>query len=118
MNKQNNAINTLHPYRGEDGSWYYDDEDLGIYNEAFILGSSEAIDLIVGKDCNNFKMYISSSPIPGYDARILRRPDLEERDEIPGWYQMEGSKFPNWLCSRTLDYFPDYPESIYIKIIK
>jgi hypothetical protein len=96
--------------------WLYDDSDLDVYKEPFVLGSSEVIDRIVGEDCESFTMLISKDPIPDYTAKIVRRLDLEI-EGMKGWYQLEGTEMTHWLCGHLLDYFNDYPSSIYVKII-
>lgn len=115
--KQNNAINLLDLYRLPDGMWVYDDPDLGVYVEAFILGSSEVIDSVVGEKTKTCTIAVSSEPIPFADA-VLVNVDDEVEGNIRGWYQKDDSDLPpNWLCGRTLDYFPDYPKRIYAKVI-
>lgn len=108
-----NEVNTIHPYRTKFGTWVYDDEDLGVFSEAFVMGSSEVIDHLVGSDTNFFDAHISAKPIPTYDARLIK---IDKEDGFDGWYQLEGTEMENWLCACVTDYFPDYPDSIYVKI--
>lgn len=111
-NKQNNTINVLFPYRTPQGVWLYNDEDLGVYGEAFVAGSSEVIDYLLRGETECIST-ISSKPFPGYTALLNKIPNTD----IEGWYQIEGNDMPpNWLCSKVLDYFPDYPDQIYVKI--
>lgn len=114
--KSNNSINIIYPYRTKEGTWAYDDSDLGVYQEHFVLGSSEVIDKIVGKECNNFRMLISKNPIPKYSAKIVRREDVEkELGGMKGWYQLDGTQMLLWLCECFLDYLPDYTDQVYAK---
>lgn len=118
--KANNTINVLHPYRTEQGAWAYDDKDLGVYNEHFVLGSSEAIDQIIlktyGKRVDNFRMLISKNPIPQYSAKIIRREDLEKQlGGMEGWYQLDGTEHVLWLCDCFNDYLPGYVPEVYVK---
>lgn len=116
ISKKNNAINILHPYKS--GScWQYDDVELDVYHEPFVMGSSEVITSIVGEDCLSFEMLISKDPIPTYTAKIIHRSDLEQ-DGVQGWYQLEGTEMTHWLCGHLLDYFTGYPDQIYVKINK
>lgn len=110
--KAKNVINILFPYRLEDNLWVYDDEDLGVYREAFVMGSSEVINHLVGMECRKFTMAISHSIIPQYDAHLIKI----EGDGSQGWYRHEESGMEHWLCGCVLDYFEDYPENIYVKI--
>src|SRR6187397_3183436 len=92
--KTNNVINTLYPYRVSPELWVYDDEDLGVKGEAFVVGSSEVINHLVGMDCNKFTAHISSQPIPGADAHLI----AIAREGIDGWYNLEGTDMEHWLC--------------------
>lgn len=112
ISKVNNAINVLFPYRTKSGMWVYDDEDLGVYGEAFVCGSSEVIDAVVGMDKDQCVATISSKPFPNYALKLSK----DKSEEMPGWYLAEPLGMKHWLCSKVLDYFPDYPEEIYVKI--
>lgn len=116
--KQNNAINIIYPYRTEIGTWVYDDKDCNTFKEPFVLGSSEAIDYLVGKDCNKCECIISSSSIPDYSAKLLKLNEPEITGGIEGWYNIEGTPIIHWLCGKTLDYFPSYPDTMYVKLKK
>lgn len=114
--KANNALNVIYPYRTKYGTWVYDDEDLGIYSEAFVMGSSEVIDHLVGKDTDQFRAIISQNYLPDYTAKLVNIDSPEEKSR--GWYMLDGTDMQHWLCGRVLDYFQDYPETIYVKIEK
>lgn len=119
--KRNNQINILYPYRMQGGIWVYDDPDIPVYREAFVLGSSELIDHLVGKDAKTCVVYFSSKLIPQFTIK-LRNIDKELIDTQSfgekGWYINEDTQVPNWFCGHLLDYFNGYPEEIYIKIEK
>ena len=113
QNKKRNSINTLSPYRIDDNLWVYDDEDLGVYKEAFVMGSSEVINMLVGMECRKFTMHISASPIPKYEAMLTKI----EGDGTPGWYKLEGTDMEHWLCEQCCQYFKEgYPPNIFVKI--
>lgn len=114
--KAKNVINVLNPYRTSYGTWVYDDPDIGVHAEAFVCGSSEVIDHLVGKDTNKFTALISKDPIPGYQARLVRLKEKEKEDKIQGWYQLEGTNMEHWLCGCVLDYFEGYPDNIYVQL--
>lgn len=136
LDKSKNQINTIYPYRTEHGDWAYDDEDVPVYKEAFVCGSSELIDQLVGKDCVGFTAHISAKRIPGYTVKLnnidekVKKDDAIEMfgDEVEvedptaympqGWYEMEGTGHRNWFCGHLLDYFEGYPKEIYVKIEK
>ncbi len=123
IDKTKNQINVIYPYRTQGGTWVYDDPDIPVYAEAFVMGSSELIDMLVGEDCNKFIAYISSSPLPKSTVILDNIDDKVENDmgdiSIEGWYQMRGTQHKNWLCNHLNDYFyPPYPKTIYVSIIK
>jgi hypothetical protein len=117
MDKSKNQINTIFPYRTKGGTWAYDDEDLDVFAEAFVCGSSELIDQLVGKETDSFTANISAKYMPGYTVKLINI-DETEKDQIQGWYQMEGTTHKNWFCGHLLDYFEGYPKEIYVTIIK
>lgn len=113
--KAKNTVNILHPYRTSFGTWVYDDPDIGVYSEAFVCGSSEVIDHLVGEDNNFFDLVISAHPLPGYQAKIVKI-QKEEEPTIEGWYHLEGTEMDHWLCGEVLSYFEGYPDEIYIRV--
>lgn len=117
IDKSKNQINVIYPYRTEGGSWVYDDLDIPVVAEAFVCGSSELIDMVVGEECNNFTAYISEQPIPEATC-ILDNIDEEKNDGMQGWYRMRGTTHENWFCSHLNDYVSPYASTIYVKIVK
>lgn len=94
----------------------YDDADLDVWREPFVLGSSELITAVVG-DASTCQVAFSGSPLPNATV-VLRNIDHELDGDVPGWYQAEGlDHSPNWLCGRTLDYFHDYPAMLYVFVM-
>lgn len=121
--KSHNLVNIIYPYRTSGGHWAYDDEF--VVGEPFVMGTSELIDALVGKECNTFSATISAKPLPiggeGYTSLVLDNIDGEMGEEyagMQGWYQMRGSEHKNWLCGHLLDWFVGYPDSIFINIKK
>lgn len=121
--KSKNLVNVLYPYRTKGGTWVYDDEDVPVIGEAFVCGSSELIDMLVGKDCNAFIAYVSASPLPNSVVHLTNVDEEEnegvkKKDWMKGWYEMEGTGHRNWFCGHLLDYFDGYPSDIYVSIKK
>lgn len=116
IDKSNNQVNVIHPYRTRYGSWVYDDPDLNVFMEAFVMGSSEVIDHLVGKDVNYFDATISQFPLPKPTAVLTRLDEKNSEQGMNGWYHLEGTDMDHWLCGCVLDYFPGYPEKIYVVI--
>lgn len=111
--KATNEVNVIHPYRTQYRTWVYDDPDIGVYSEAFVMGSSEVIDHLVGEETNQFTATISAKPLPKHNARLIK---IDEEKGIEGWYQLEGTEMKHWLCGCVLDYFTGYPNDIYVSI--
>lgn len=117
INKANNALNVIHPYRTSHRTWVYDDEDLKVYKEAFVMGSSEVIDHLVGEETNFFDAIISANPLPNPTAILVKiQKEMDHFGAIEGWYQLQGTDMEHWLCGKVLDYFTGYPDTIYVKI--
>lgn len=130
VDKTKNQVNVIYPYRTKGGSWVYDDLDIPVKAEAFVCGSSELIDKLVGKDVNNFTAYISTKPLPKYTVKLTNVDDVVRKEdeaiakaagkkvlyEPQGWYEMEETGHRNWFCGHLLDYFVGYPKEIYVKI--
>lgn len=113
VNKTNNQINVIYPYRTQGGGWSFDDEEVGLHGEPFVLGIPEIIDSIVDKKAKRFTVFISKDKIPNYTGLLIK---LKKEDT--GWYTLHGTEFKGWLCPATLKYFKDYPDKIYFKIEK
>ena len=109
--KQNNQINVIFPYK-LGNMWVYDDPDVPVYAEPFVMGSSELIDFFV-EGAENCTVLFSEKPLPEYTAILDEEKDQEG---FKGFYRLRGSTHVNWLCGHLLDYFLDYPKQIYILI--
>ena len=110
VDKTGNQINVIYPYRTQGGGWAFDDHEVGLHREPFVLGIPEIIDSIVGER-DSIVAYISKDPIPKHTGHLIR-----VKGEEPGWYTLQGTKMVGWLCPATLKYFKEYPENIYFKI--
>lgn len=114
--KSTNEVNVIYPYRTKHGTWVYDDEDLGVYSEAFVMGSSEVIDMLVGMETNSFMATISTKPLPQITAKLVKTSPANGFQLQDGWYELEGTGVKHWLCGCVLDYFQGYPDNIYVYI--
>jgi hypothetical protein len=117
VDKTGNQINVIHPYKTKAG-WSFDDEQVRLQGEPFILGTEKIITSIVGK-ATNFTAYISHAPIPQHSGLLIKLTADEIRKKNLGmdnWYRLNGTDQVGWLCPATLKYFRDYPDSIYFKI--
>jgi hypothetical protein len=98
-------------------TWVYDDSDVGVFGEPFVLGAdtmlTELRALQVGRSLEPFRILFSGSPFPG--ALGARR--IEEQDGGV-WYEAKlGDRPPlrGWLCAHFFDYFDTAPEAVYVK---
>lgn len=111
--KASNAVNVIWPYRTPEKDWVFDDEDLELKAEAFVMGTSEMIDHLVGTKAMRFRATISTNPLPKITAKLNR---IADAGGMPGWYQLEGTDIQHWLCGVTCLYFKNYPEVIYVHL--
>jgi len=114
MENRGNAIIVIKPYRYE-GSWVFDDEQVGLSREPFVSGIPEIIDHFV-RDIPNaeagFRMLFSATPFPGYQVTLtLVRPEFGGN-----WYRCEELDQEGWLCPALFRYFDEAPKTIYAKV--
>ena len=102
--------------RWEEGTWVYDDAEVGVYGEPLVLGADTMMSALragqVGLGRDPFRVAFSASPFPG--AIEARR--LEEEDGGV-WYEadLEGETMPGWLCAHFYDYFEVAPPSVFVR---
>ena len=109
-----NVLLVIAPYKYQ-GTWVFDDPEVGLLREPFIAGIDTMIDKAVADIPNaekGFRAIFSASPFPGADLKLQWR-----RAESGGnWYYSEQFKMEGWLCPALLKYFPTAPREIYVKI--
>ena len=102
--------------RWDQGTWVYDDPEVGVYGEPFVLGADVMLSGLreaqVGPGREPFRITFSASPFPGaLEARRL------DEDSGGVWYEMSlgGQTATGWLCAHFFDYFESAPPSVYVK---
>ena len=102
--------------RWEQGTWVYDDPEVGVYAEPFVLGADTMLSQLraaqVGPGRNPFWITFAASPFPGaLEARRLE----EEAGGV--WYEAElqGHLLRGWLCNHFFDYFETAPATVYVR---
>ena len=109
-----NQIFIIHPYF-YNGSWVFDDAEVGLRREPFVSGIPEIIENLVADIADaqkGFRLLFSAEPFPEHELKLKRL-----REEIGGyWYQAEDLNSEGWLCPAMFKYFDLPPEEIYIKI--
>src|SRR5262245_4148372 len=102
--------------RWEEGTWIYDDAEVGVYGEPLVLGADTMMSVLrsiqVGPGRDPFRVAFSASPFPG--ALEARR--LEEEDGGV-WYEAElgGKTMRGWLCAHLFDYFETAPSIVFVR---
>jgi hypothetical protein len=108
-----NAISVLFPYKHE-GMWVFDDPDVGLRKEPFVLGIDEMINQLVKeipKADQGFRLLFSIGPFPGYTAKLEWR-----RAEYGGnWCFSPQFGIEGWLCPALFKYFDKAPAELYAK---
>ena len=117
MNTTNSQI-VIAPYWWQ-GTWVFDDPDVGLRREPFVDGAPEIIDHVVelaGIDLaaarrDGIRLRFSANPFPGFHKEALR-----VREECGGnWYRTEEPALEGWLCPALFHYFERAPERLYVK---
>ena len=108
-----NAISVLFPYRYE-GMWVFDDPDVGLRREPFVLGIDEMITRLTAHipDADRgFRLLFSAAPFPGYTVQLEWR-----REESGGnWYFCRQLGIEGWLCPALFKYFDRAPAQLYAR---
>ncbi len=108
-----NVLRVIAPYWYE-GTWVFDDPEVGLVREPFVSGVPDMIDDLV-QDIPNaragFRLTFSAGPFPGYERALLW-----VRKEYGGnWYRSEDPPMEGWLCPALFNYFDEEPEKLYVR---
>lgn len=111
-----NAIQTLMPYR-KFGTWVFDDPDVGLVREPFVLGIPEMIDVMVFESSianadQGFRMSFSFTRPP--QSLSVHHIKLMAQEKGGGWYRDVDTRMGGWLCPATLLYFKVFPREMFI----
>ena len=97
-------------------TWAYDDSDVGVYGEPFVLGADVMLTRLravqVGPGFDPFRILFSASPFPA----ALEMQRLEEEDGGV-WYEavFGDEALRGWLCGHFFDYFETAPPFVFVK---
>lgn len=109
-----NSIMIITPYM-YGGHWVFDDANVDLVREPFVMGIDEMITGMVSTFENpeeGFVILFSESPFPGYTLSLERM--YEEFDG--NWYKSEELGSNGWLCPALFKYFDEAPQHIYVQI--
>jgi hypothetical protein len=102
--------------RWEGRTWVYDDPEVGVCGEPFVLGADVMLTRLreaqVGAGREPFRIIFSAAPFPG----ALEARKLEEEDGGV-WYEakLHGQVLTGWLCGHFFDYFETAPPVVYVR---
>jgi hypothetical protein len=102
---------TIQPYL-YNGSWVFDDTDLGLRKEPFVLGVDDMISKIVKEknlDKNGFCLQFSAFPIPNSNLIL----SWLRADGGGNWYKSDYLDMEGWLCPALYKYFSEAPKNIW-----
>lgn len=113
-------VHTIHPYRHPRymDTWVFDDPTVGLHQEPFVGGASEALDRLVAEvfgEADRITVDFSEAPINGAQ-RILIRSGLGLHPDHFGCSYNDGTEHL-WLCPALTKYLdsPTAPEVIYLR---
>ena len=116
MNSHNvpaNSIVVIAPYRYE-GTWVFDDPNVGLVREPFVAGVPEMIDHLV-QDIpeaeKGFRLLFSAGPFPGYQKKLT----WSHGDSGGNYYALDDPPMEGWLCPALFKYYRDPPQFLFVK---
>lgn len=128
MNKINNSINCIQPYR-KNGMWMFDDERTGLIEELFVSGADVICEMLHQFLCQKhqkvfprkFNLIFSDRTFPAdvvFHASILKG----ESNENGTFYEIDltpfgvSDKIQFWLCPALFKYFAVAPDNLYFTV--
>ncbi len=108
-----NTLFVIAPYWYE-GTWVFDDPNVGLEREPFICGVPEMIDDLVTDipDARQgFRLTFSAGSFPGHQRELT----WLRRESEGNWYRTDDPPRDGWLCPALLEYFEEAPERLYVK---
>lgn len=112
----NNNVFSIRPYRWQN-MWVFDDERVDLVKEPFVMGIPEIINNAVAHLPNaekGFTVLFNNAGLPSPNV-ILKRLNT---DSGGTWYEQDGTGMKGWLCPALFKYYPDAPETLYIKVME
>lgn len=99
------------------GAWVFDDEEIEVYQEPFVLGSSEIIDEAqrqLGIAGDTMVLEFSDAPFDGSQFTIK----WQDSSEDGSWnkYLASDLNMTGWLCPVLLKYYNKAPELLYMRL--
>ena len=111
-----NAVFTITPRRMKKSPlWVFDDPQRGLMSEPFLEDASEVLSDIARKVNAKDEMVLvfSQTEMPNQTAMATRAGSGKMADQAGCFYNLDGKRF--WLCPAVTKYFPNPPETIFVK---
>lgn len=118
LNNMANSVMVLAPY-WYNGTWVFDDDEIGVRKEAFVSGSDTIISEMVKEaklknPKKGIKLLFSATPFPDHQVHLVH----DGGDENGNYYLADKYKLRGWLCPVLFKYFPAAPKEMYAKVEK
>ncbi len=108
-----NSILVIAPY-WYNGTWVFDDADVGLKREPFVGGVPEMINVLV-KDIPNakdgFRLTFSANPFPNHQYKLT----WLRGDKTGNFYKLDEPPMEGWICPAMFRYYSDAPKMLYVK---
>jgi hypothetical protein len=108
-----NSLIVIAPYWFE-GTWVFDDDQLGLHREPFVAGVPEMINQLV-KDIpdakQGFRLTCSETAFPGYQKKLT----WVRAENGGNYYRLDKPELEGWLCPAMFQYFSHTPKVLYVR---
>ena len=108
-----NSKIVIAPYR-YNGTWAFDDPEVGLVREPFVAGIPEMIDDLVADipDADKgFRLTFSAHEFPGYQKKLT----WLRGDHQGNYYRLEGTSKEGWICPQLFKYYREAPKELYVR---
>jgi hypothetical protein len=109
------TIQTIKPYR-HDGGWEFDDLAKGIIHEPLVEGIDKMLDVLANvateDPVDSLTVTFDDDRFDGWQHCL----ELVMPSRGGGVYRWVGADMSGWLCPCLLEYFPEPPMRIYIRV--
>jgi len=120
-----NSIFTIMPYDWN-GTWVFDDDEVGLKREAFVSGADTFIDKILEQKGiegrKGFVLQFSATEFPDTDAKLtwvagdINNVGATSGNTFGNDYVHEESGHQLWLCPALFKYFSKAPSQMFVKV--
>ncbi|MFO0790649.1 MAG: DUF6717 family protein [Pirellulales bacterium] len=108
-----NAILVIAPYQ-YNGTWVFDDPQVGLAREPFVAGVPQMIDVLVADipdAAKGFRLTVSANPFPDYEKKLT----WVRGDKGGNYFKLDDPPMEGWLCPALFRYYKKAPPELYVK---